>query len=261
MGLLPYLRLALDLVEEKSQEIQYRFSQDFARRQKITAHTQLSNQVREDRQKNLRHDAPLVILTEGSSDSSILVAGASVTHPHLVGLLSFMDFSVGAEGSAANLAKLIRSFIGAGIANRVAAIADNDTAARDALDSLKREAIPDGYRILHYPALPLLTDYPTLGPQSNEPIFMDVNGKAGSLEMYLGRELLTVDGDLIPVQWTGYIDSQHSYQGSIAKQHKSRIQKSFRVKAKIAHQNSGARSNQDWDGVTRIIDAIVHAFD
>jgi len=67
---------------------------------------------------------------------------------------------------------------------------------------------PESYRILHYPDLPLLVDYPTLGPQSDSPVRMNVNGKAGSLEMYLGRDLLTVNGELVPVQWTGYVEGQ-----------------------------------------------------
>lgn len=147
--------------------------------------TPIREQARKERYENLARDAPLVVLTEGASDSQLLTEAVSVTHPHLVGFLRFMDFSGGAEGSAANLVKLVRSFIGAGIANRVVAIADNDTAAHDALCKLKLEGVPDGYRLLHYPDLPLLRSYPTLGPQVDDPVLMDVNGRAGSLEMYL----------------------------------------------------------------------------
>ena len=53
-----------------------------------------------------------------------------------------MDFGSGAEGSAQNLAKLIRPFVAAGIANRVLAIADNNTAAYDPLDSLTPPSSP-----------------------------------------------------------------------------------------------------------------------
>ena len=172
----------------------------------------------------------MVVLTEGSSDSQILTSALEITHPHLVGFLQFMDFSTGAEGSAASLARLVRSFIGAGIANRVVAIADNDTAAHDALDRLNETGLPDGYRVIHYPDISLLADYPTLGPQSDDLVFMDVNGKAASLEMYLGKELLTIEGKLIPVQWTGFVESKRSYQGSIAHHHKVRIQKTSAAK-------------------------------
>jgi hypothetical protein len=143
---------------------------------------------------------------------------------------------------------LVRSFVGAGIANRVLALADNDMAAHDALEKLKRDGLPQGYRVMHYPELPLLKRYRTLGPHLADPVVMDVNGKAGSLEMYLGRDLLTVDGELVPVQWTGYVEGQKSYQGAIAKRAKRRIQREFRAKVEAALQDPSVLGRQDWRG-------------
>jgi hypothetical protein len=203
----------------------------------------------------------LVVLTEGSSDSRILTEAVSVTHPHLIDFLRFMDFSGDAEGSVDSLVKLVRSFIGAGIANRVVAIADNDTKAYDAMEKLKENGVPDSYRIRHYPDLPLLTSYPTLGPQSDQPVLMDINGKAGSLEMYLGQELLALNSELVPVQWKGYIEGRRSYQGSIAKREKIRIQKAFPEKVRRAHRDPGVRHQQDWSGVVAIVETILGAFD
>jgi hypothetical protein len=260
LGILPTARLALDLIEDTSVQVRYHLALP-PEQLRTSQSNPLTDQAREERHSRLVRDAPLVILTEGSSDSRILTEAVSVTHPHLVNFLRFMDFSSGAEGSAASLAKLVRSFIGAGIANRVVAIADNDTAAHDALERLSREHVLDGYRILHYPSLPLLASYPTLGPQSSEPVLMDINGKAGSLEMYLGRDLLINDGQLIPVQWMGFVEGQRSYQGTIAKHHKVRIQEEFYKKARLALRDPGARTRQDWSGTTEIIRAIIHAFD
>ena len=157
--------------------------------------------------------------------------------------------------------KLVRSFVGAGIANRVLALADNDTGAHDALDKLKRGHLPDGYRVMHYPQLPLLRRYPTLGPQLADPVLMDVNGKAGSLEMYLGRDLLTVDGELVPVQWMGYVEGQKSYQGAISPAERKRIHGAFRKKVKAAVQDPSVREGQDWSGVEAIVSAVLEAFD
>ena len=176
-----HLRIVLDLVDA---DLAVRYNLDGLQRYElVTPHTPITEQAREARRHAIATDAPLVILTEGSSDSQLLSEAIRVTHPHLVGLLHLMDFRTGAEGSAASLAKLVRSFVGAGIANRVLALADNDTAARDALSKLKGEGLPDGYRVLHYPELPLLRQFPTLGPQLANPVLMDVNGKAGSLEV------------------------------------------------------------------------------
>ena len=90
---------------------------------------------------------------------------------------------------------------------------------------------------------------------------MDVNGRAGSLEMYLGRDLLTVDGELVPVQWTGYIEGQQAYQGAISARDKARVQAAFRKKVKTALEDPGARDGQDWSGVEAIVRAILGAFD
>lgn len=254
------LRLALDVVYDPTLPVCYNLDA-LASWQLLVRGTPIADQAREERRENLARDAALVILTEGSSDSQLLTEAVRVTHPHLVGFLRFMDFSSGAEGSAANLAKLVRSFAGAGIANRVVAIADNDTAAYDALAKLKREGLPDGYRVLHYPDLPLLSQYPTLGPQLGDPIVMDVNSKAGSLEMYLGRELLAVNGDLVPVQWTGYIESQKSYQGAISTGDKRRVQDAFRRKVGDALRDPTIDKGQDWSGIRAIVETILGAFD
>lgn len=180
------LRLALDVSTDADRPVRYNLD-DLRGYRLLTPGTPITDQAREERRREIATDAPLVILTEGSSDSQLLSEAIRVTHPHLVGFLRFMDFGSGAEGGASSLVKLVRSFVGAGIANRVLVLADNDTAAHDALDRLKRGRLPDGYRVMHYPELPMLRRYPTLGPQLADPVLMDVNGKAGSLEMYLGR--------------------------------------------------------------------------
>lgn len=254
------LRLALDLVADPHLPVRYRLD-DLVSWGMLARGAPICDQARADRQQNMARDAPLVVLTEGSSDSQLLTEAVSVTHPHLVGFLRFMDFSGGAQGSAADLVKLVRSFLGAGIANRVVAIADNDTSAHDALEKLKREVLPDSCRVLHYPEIPLLRRYPTLGPQLADPVLMDVNGKAGSLEMYLGRDVLTVEGELVPVQWTGYVPGKRSYQGAIAAAEKVRVQGAFRKKVKAARQNPAVRANQDWSGVEAIVETILRAFD
>jgi hypothetical protein len=253
------LRLALDSVADPKVRVRYNMDA-LASASRLERGFPLTDRAREDRRENMARDAPLVVLTEGSTDSRLLAAAIGVTHPHLVGFLRFMDFSSGAEGSAASLVRTVRSFVGAGIANRVLALADNDTAAYDALFELKAERLPDGYRVAHYPDLPFLRHYPTLGPQSDTPVLMDVNGKAGSLEMYLGSDLLSVTGELAPVQWTGYFERQRSYQGVIGSGEKKRLHVDFAAKVKSAIEQPSVRVEQDWSGVEAIVDVILQAF-
>jgi hypothetical protein len=156
------LRLALDLVDDSQLPVRYNLDELVSRRL-LERDTPITDQSREERRARLARDAPLVILTEGSTDSELLSKAVSVPHPHLTDFLRFMDFSGGAPGGVGYLANLVRSFVGAGIANRVVAITDNETAAHDALNKLKDEGVPEGYRLLHYSDLPMLVSYRRLG--------------------------------------------------------------------------------------------------
>ena len=205
--------------------------------------------------------SPLIVLTEGSTDSSALAAGMKVTHPHLVGFVNIID-SAGfpAEGGAAALARMVYSFAASGVANHVVAIADNDTAAYTALEKVKSDPkLPARFKILHYPDLPLLEQYPTLGPYQPDPVPANVNGTAGALEMYLGRDVLASEGCLAPVQWTSWDSKAGRYQGSLLPADKRRVQQAFRDK--VAAEERGEGTGADWTGIKAIIDRIIGAID
>ena len=208
-------------------------------------------------------DSPLIVLTEGSTDSRLLSDGMKITHPHLSGFINFIDFdSFKAEGGVAMLPKIVYAFVASGVANRIAAIGDNDTEAYDALEKIKADPnLPDNVRILHYPDLPTLKNYPTLGPYSPDPVLTDINGSAGALEMYLGRDVLTTDGQLVPVQWRNYNPKLGRYQGSLLDKDKKTVQKAFAEKVKQAHARGGTTAEEDWSGIEAIIERLLTAFD
>ncbi|SEB29869.1 hypothetical protein SAMN04490357_0034 [Streptomyces misionensis] len=209
---------------------------------------------------SLPADAPVIVLTEGSTDSRLLTKAMHITHPHLDGFIRFIDYTgPSAEGGVSALSRMVKAFIAAGVANRFVAIADNDTAAHTHLAELKSRQLPEGCRLLHYPDLPLLADYPVLDPTSSEMTRDDVNGIAGSLEMYLGRDVLTIDGSLAPVHLTA-IHETKSHQGALSQHHKRRVQKAFDKKVKRARKGHPV-DGSDWSGVHAIIESIVHAFD
>lgn len=253
------LRLALDCLHDRQAVVRYNLD-DLANRGFLPRGRAITAEARAEWRDRATRDAPLVILTEGTSDAALLSAGLEVTHPHLSQYLRFMDFSGRAEGGASALVNLVRSFIGAGIANRVLAIFDNDTAAYDATRRLKRENLPSGYRVVHYPDIPLLTRYPTLGPHSQSPVYQNVNGTAGGVEMYLGRELLTSGGELVPVQWTGYISGLKAYQGALPDADKRRVQEAFHAKVRRVVRDDGAMAGEDWSGIEAIGAQILGAY-
>ncbi|WP_329338722.1 hypothetical protein OG252_24580 [Streptomyces sp. NBC_01352] len=199
---------------------------------------------------------PVIVLTEGSTDASFLSSALSLIYPHLVDFLKFMDFGVGAEGGASALARSVKSFAASGVANRVIAIFDNDTAASDVLVAMNA-TLPNTFRVLRYPDIDLGKKYPTIGPTGRG--VADVNGKAGALELYFGEDVLKDPaGELTPVQWTGYVKRQNAYQGELLD--KSRLQKSFRRKLDGAIARGSTQPEEDWSGVTAILDSIRHAF-
>jgi hypothetical protein len=208
--------------------------------------------------------SPLVVITEGRSDIDVLKPALELVYPHLVDLVKFMDYSGRPEGGAGALVRTIRAFAAAGIANRVIALFDNDTAASDALRSLDPTSLPANIRVRQYPDLDLARNYPTLGPPDTlHPTgylsVADVNGLAGSIELYLGEDLL-FDGDrcIHPVQWRSYIPGMRKYQGEVIG--KDQIQEEFQRKLKAAGLDRTRMEAQDWNGVRAILDCIIAAF-
>jgi hypothetical protein len=168
-----------------------------------------------------------------------------------------MDFEAArVEGGVSHLAKIVRSFAGAGIVNKVIAVFDNDTAGEEAIRSLRQINLPGNLCVLKLPELRMLRKYPTLGPSG--PITMNVNGLAASIELYLGDDVLRQNGTLAPVQWSAYNSVMGKYQGEVLE--KDKIQKRF--KEKLARQKNCINLTQDpnWSGLSAIMSSIFSAF-
>jgi hypothetical protein len=204
-------------------------------------------------------NSPQIVLTEGSSDAIILREALTLLYPHLAGYYSFLEFdSARMPGGAGYLVSMVKAFAGAGITNRVVAIFDNDTAAREAVRALSIISLPPNIAIRHYPDLDLLREYPTLGPGGLASL--DVNGLAGGIELYLGTDVLRDDqGALIPVQWKGYSEALKQYQGEVVR--KAKILSQFEAKLARCKRDGTALQSSDWTGLRKILKEIFCAFD
>lgn len=204
--------------------------------------------------------APVVVLTEGRTDAEFLGAGLQVLYPHLTDLIRFLDYGGRPEGGVGALVGMIRAFAAAGIVNRIVAVFDNDTAATDALRALDMTKIPDQITIVRYPPLALAEQYPTLGPPTlaapaGSVLSANVNGLAGSVELYLGTDVLTrADGTFYPVQWKSFIPALAAYQGEVID--KGKIHEAFRAKYALTLEDPSRAAAQDWEGIKAILDAI-----
>jgi hypothetical protein len=203
-------------------------------------------------------DEKTIILTEGSSDIDILEPSLNLLYPHLSDYFSFMDFkNFKAEGSAGALVNNIKSFAGSGAKNKIIAIFDNDTAAKEAQSALQNIKLPDNIKVLNYPDVAIAKNYPTLGPTGFS--LMDVNGLACSIELYIGEDVLRdPNGELTPIQWKGYSAKMQAYQGEVLS--KSILQEKFKAKLQRAQEQPALIENQDWDDIRLILNVIFEAF-
>lgn len=199
--------------------------------------------------------AKTIVLTEGKTDAWILEQSLKALYPHLKDYFSFLDFegnSIG--GGVGNLANMVKVFAGSGIINNVIALFDNDTAALAACKTFERLTLPPNIVIRRLPVLDFLSNYPTIGPSGE--VHLNVNGIAASIELYLGQDVLKIDGErLIPVQWTGYDRGLNQYQGEVLE--KPELHKRFKRKL----ENGVGTLGTEWDELKAVFAVIFSAFD
>ena len=203
-------------------------------------------------------DSLRIILTEGSTDSAILRDALELLYPHLTGYYSFFDFdSSRSQGGAGRLVAVVKAFAAAGINNQVIALFDNDTAAKEARRALDAISLPPNIVVLHYPNLPALCNYPTLGPTglSN----MDINGLAASIELYLGEDVLSKSGKPTPIQWKGFNETLGQYQGEVM--HKTQLILNFKQKVERCKSDKAVMNSVDWDGLNANLQTVFCAFE
>ena len=200
-----------------------------------------------------------IILTEGSTDKLYLESAFNLFHPELVSYVSFLDFNGwNVPGGASFLESMVRSFVAAGIRDRIVALFDNDTAGFAAHARLGELKLPSNVRVIRYPDIELARSFPTLGPSGAA--LMDVNGSAASIEIYLGEDVIrNQDGSLIPVQWKSFDTSLKKYQGEILD--KRGCWQRFTEKIKKAGDNHpGDFTGPEWRDLLALTSAILNAF-
>ena len=94
---------------------------------------------------------PVIVLTEGINDAEFLSEALEIIYPHLTDLIRFLDYGQRPMGGAGPVLVSVKAFAAAGIANRLVAVLDNDTAAADALRTLDQARLPWQIRVIGYP--------------------------------------------------------------------------------------------------------------
>ena len=196
-----------------------------------------------------------VVFTEGSTDARIIGDAINVLYPDMSKYYSFIDFSTyDVQGSTNYLSHYLKAFVAAGIENRIIALYDNDSAGLAEIKKLESMTFPDSVRIMHLPDLDFCAEYPTVGPSGNRN--ENINGKAGSIEMYVGKDVLCNNGEYIPIRWKSYVDKVGAYQGEIIS--KSEVLKKFEEKVKKALKDGPIL--EEWNELDTLLQAIFSAF-
>jgi hypothetical protein len=170
---------------------------------------------RETDHAELRSLSPTVILAEGSSDIRILQYSLKALYPERHDYFSFFDhIELSVDGGANYLVKFLKAFAAARAPLRIIALFDNDTAGLQAYRQALALKLPRNIILLRLPDIQLASAYPTVGPQGRH--VLNVNQRAASIELYLGRAALTdPSGQLRAVRWTGYVQQADAYQGEV----------------------------------------------
>lgn len=199
----------------------------------------------------------IILLTEGTTDSEVLRAAIALLFPHLLDYYSFMDLAARAPGGASSLVHAVKAFAGAGIENRTIALFDNDAAGHGAAQSLSRLTLPSNICVMTYPDISSADSYPTQGPNGES--LQNVNGSACSIELFFGRDVLTINGQLVPVQWKAYDERVRRYQGEV--QHKDLLKDRFMQKVRGASQSGTRVLADDWADMNVLLQSVFGAFD
>jgi len=192
----------------------------------------------------------ITILTEGTSDINIISKSMQLLYPHLFNYYNFKDFKISkASGSANQLTLEIKSLISINHKNKVIALFDNDGEGLTQINILKKINIPKNFIISTYPCTDLLKNYPT----SNNK-FENVNGIAGSIEMYLGKDILKEQEEFIPIQLT----NQDIPHGKIKS--KDNLQKLYFKKIKRCEKDNDIIKEFDWSEMELLLNQVFESF-
>ncbi|MCZ4273321.1 hypothetical protein [Maritalea porphyrae] len=226
---------------------------------KLTVHENLLrlHTFEDEDQEIVSATGPVLILTEGKSDTEILSTAIQAMYPEFSDLFQFVDFQeFSIEGGASMLAKMVKALAGVRMDQSILALFDNDAAGlaeRRYVDRI--QALPPNIKTMVLPELELAKQYPTIGPEGSRR--MDVNGTASSIELFLGKDALTDnEGRLHPIRWTAWNKQIKLYQGAL--ENKDDITKRFLAKMKTGGDPASLRT--EFSEMDHLLIAIFGAF-
>ena len=160
----------------------------------------------------LTDEARILVVTEGSSDSTVLSRSAPMVASDIADFFSFVDMSENYPFTGTgNVHRFCQGLARLRILNKVLVVLDNDTAGREAFQLIRALDLPATMRVTVLPDLQECETFRAHGPAGEQT--QNVNGLAVSTEMFLD---LSVGGPSPPaIRWSAYNDRLGQYQGAL----------------------------------------------
>jgi hypothetical protein len=181
----------------------------------------------------------ILLITEGTSDISVIRHALNILRPKIADFFTFIDMGKNYPfPGAGDLRKFVEGLNAIGVQNRALAIFDNDSAGVGEMADLSKNLLPN-LKVAKLPDLEVFRMFPTIGP-SGETILDDINGRACGIESYL---------DLLPddrIRWGNPARKGGTKQGAFDR--KSTIRKDF--------MKSKAGDAYDFSKIEAVLDLI-----
>lgn len=166
----------------------------------------------EEFEPNARRMQTFLIVTEGTSDISILKKAISLLRPGIEDLFRFIDVSERHPFSGTgSLVKFAEGLAKIDVHNQVVFLLDNDAEGYCAHKKISELALPPNMRATMLPSIDGLRSIPCQGPEGV--VNSDINQRAAAIECYLDFNAPGLPDPLI--RWTNFKKETNTYQGAL----------------------------------------------
>jgi hypothetical protein len=149
-----------------------------------------------------------LIVTEGSSDGTIIKHAFGLLKPHIADFFDFIDMEEGYPFSGTgNLFNFVKGLISISVQNKTVIVFDNDAEGVSGFRRCTELNVLDNMRIIALLDLADFTSFDAIGPQGRHPA--SINGQAAAIECYLDV------GQDACIRWTNYKADIDAYQGTL----------------------------------------------
>jgi hypothetical protein len=149
-----------------------------------------------------------LIVTEGSSDASVIRHAIGLLKPHLADFFDFVDMNEGYPFTGTgNLYNFVKGLISIAVMNNIVVIYDNDAEGVYSYNRTSKLNLPPNIRVLKLPDLAAFDDYETVGPSG--PHRANINGRGAAIECYLDTGIAPV------VRWNNFHKDLNVYHGEL----------------------------------------------